>query len=101
MPGVIVPRKTVGEVQRLLEDDDAEIAIELSQAKIRFTIGDVTLTSKLIDGTFPDYARVIPVGNDKQLKVDKARIRGRGRPRLDGVERARPRGEAVAVAAGG
>ena len=34
-------------------------------------IGDVTLTSKLIDGTFPDYARVIPVGNDKQLKVDK------------------------------
>jgi DNA polymerase III subunit beta len=71
MPGVIVPRKTVGEVQRLLEDNEAEISVELSQAKIRFTIGDVTLTSKLIDGTFPDYARVIPVGNDKQLKVDK------------------------------
>jgi DNA polymerase-3 subunit beta len=72
MPGVIVPRKTVGEVQRLLEDNEAEVSIELSQAKIRFSIGDVTLTSKLIDGTFPDYARVIPVGNDKQLKVDKA-----------------------------
>ena len=71
MPGVIVPRKTVGEVQRLIEDNEAEISIELSQAKIRFTIGDVMLTSKLIDGTFPDYARVIPVGNDKQLKVDK------------------------------
>ena len=71
MPGVIVPRKTVGEVQRLIEDSEAEIAIEMSQAKIRFTIGDVTLTSKLIDGTFPDYARVIPLGNDKQLKVDK------------------------------
>jgi DNA polymerase-3 subunit beta len=72
MPGVIIPRKTVGEVQRLIEDNDAEIGIELSQAKIRFTIGDVVLTSKLIDGTFPDYARVIPLGNDKELKVDKS-----------------------------
>jgi DNA polymerase-3 subunit beta len=71
MPGIIVPRKTVGEVQRLIEDAEAEIAIELSQGKIRFTIGDVVLTSKLIDGTFPDYGRVIPLGNDKQLVVDK------------------------------
>jgi DNA polymerase III subunit beta len=71
MPGIIVPRKTVGEVQRLIEDTEAEVAIELSQGKIRFTIGDVVLTSKLIDGTFPDYARVIPVGNDKELVVDK------------------------------
>jgi DNA polymerase-3 subunit beta len=72
MPGVIVPRKTVGEVQRLIEDNEAEVAVELSQGKIRFTIGAVTLTSKLIDGTFPDYARVIPLGNDKELVVDKA-----------------------------
>ena len=71
MPGIIVPRKTVGEVQRLIEDNEAEISIELSQGKIRFTIGDVVLTSKLIDGTFPDYARVIPAGNDKELVVDK------------------------------
>jgi DNA polymerase-3 subunit beta len=71
MPGVIVPRKTVGEVQRLIEDSDAEIGVELSAAKIRFTIGDVVLTSKLIDGTFPDYARVIPLNNDKELKVEK------------------------------
>ena len=71
MPGVIVPRKTVGEVQRLIEDAEAEIAVELSQTKIRFTLGDVVLTSKLIDGTFPDYARVIPLGNDKELTVDK------------------------------
>jgi DNA polymerase-3 subunit beta len=71
MPGIIVPRKTVGEVQRLIEDNEAEISIELSQGKIRFTIGDVVLTSKLIDGTFPDYARVIPSGNDKELVVDK------------------------------
>jgi DNA polymerase-3 subunit beta len=72
MPGVIVPRKTVGEIQRLIEDSEAEILIELSQGKIRFTIGSVTLTSKLIDGTFPDYGRVIPVANDKELVVDKA-----------------------------
>ena len=71
MPGIIVPRKTVGEVQRLIEDAAAEVAVELSQGKIRFSIGDVVLTSKLIDGTFPDYARVIPSGNDKELVVDK------------------------------
>jgi DNA polymerase-3 subunit beta len=71
MPGVIVPRKTVGEVQRLLEDSEAEILIELSVGKIRFTVGEVILTSKLIDGTFPDYGRVIPANNDKELIVDK------------------------------
>jgi DNA polymerase-3 subunit beta len=71
MPGIIVPRKTVGEVHRLIEDGDTEVSIELSPGKIRFTIGQTVLTSKLIDGTFPDYARVIPVGNDKELVVDK------------------------------
>src|SRR5437588_5443661 len=71
MPGIIVPRKTVGEVQRLIEDGEGEVTIELSQGKIRFTLGEVVLTSKLIDGTFPDYARVIPLGNDKELVVDK------------------------------
>lgn len=71
MPGVIVPRKTVGEIQRLIEAADGEVAVELSAGKIRLTIGDVVLTSKLIDGTFPDYARVIPTNNDKSLVVDK------------------------------
>jgi DNA polymerase-3 subunit beta len=71
MPGVIVPRKTVAEVQRLIEDTDSEVSVELSQTKIRFTVGNVVLTSKLIDGTFPDYARVIPADNDKKLVVDK------------------------------
>jgi DNA polymerase III subunit beta len=71
MPGVIIPRKTVGEVQRLIEDNEASVTIELSQGKIRLTIGDVVLTSKLIDGTFPDYGRVIPQNNDKELIVDK------------------------------
>jgi DNA polymerase-3 subunit beta len=72
LPGIIVPRKTVGEVQRLIEDTEAEIKVELSQGKIRLTIGNVVLTSKLIDGTFPDYGRVIPQNNDKELVVDKA-----------------------------
>jgi len=71
MPGVIVPRKTVGEVQRLIDSGEGEVSVELSQSKIRFTLGSVVLTSKLIDGTFPDYSRVIPLGNDKQLEVDK------------------------------
>ena len=71
MPGVIVPRKTVGEIQKLLEDPEAEVDVELSDTKIRVTIGAVVLTSKLIDGTFPDYVRVIPKGNDKVLKVDR------------------------------
>ncbi|MEJ2435459.1 MAG: DNA polymerase III subunit beta [Pseudolabrys sp.] len=70
MPGIIVPRKTVGEVQRLIENGEGEGAVELSAGKIRFTIGNVVLTSKLIDGTFPDYARVIPANNDKILTVD-------------------------------
>jgi len=72
MPGIIVPRKTVGEIQRLIESPEAEVGVELSPTKIRFTMGDVVLTSKLIDGTFPDYGRVIPLGNDKQLIVEKA-----------------------------
>jgi DNA polymerase-3 subunit beta len=72
MAGVIVPRKAVAEIQRLLDDAEAEITVELSTAKIRLLLDRVVLTSKLIDGTFPDYGRVIPVGNDKTLVVDKA-----------------------------
>ena len=71
MPGIILPRKTVIEVQRLIEDNSVDVVVELSQGKIRFTFGDVVLTSKLIDGTFPDYGRVIPANNDKELIVDK------------------------------
>ncbi|MGP0103949.1 DNA polymerase III subunit beta [Rhodoblastus sp.] len=71
MPGVIVPRKAVAEVQKLIEDPEAEITIELSPAKIRFTLGSVVLTSKLIDGSFPDYARVIPTQNDKYVTVER------------------------------
>jgi DNA polymerase-3 subunit beta len=70
MPGVIVPRKTVVELARLAEDSDGEVRIELSPSKIRVSGPRVVLTSKLIDGTFPDYERVIPQGNDKRMEVD-------------------------------
>ena len=72
MPGVIVPRKAVTEVQKLVEDLGAEVIVEMSTTKARFTFGPVVLTSKLIDGTFPDYNRVIPTNNDKRLTVDCA-----------------------------
>jgi len=71
MPGIIIPRKTVSELQKLVDDPDVAVTTELSDTKIRFTIGSVVLTSKLIDGTFPDYQRVIPTGNDKKLVIDR------------------------------
>ncbi len=72
MPGVIVPRKTVGELRKLLDDDDADIAVSVSETKVRFATPEITLTSKVIDGTFPDYGRVIPTGNTRRLEVDAA-----------------------------
>ena len=70
MPGVIVPRKTVAELRKVLEDDDMQIAVSVSETKVRFATPDITMTSKVIDGTFPDYTRVIPQGNTKKLEVD-------------------------------
>ena len=71
-PGVIVPRKTVGELRKLLDDDEAEIAISVSETKIRFSVAGLVLTSKVIDGAFPDYSRVIPTGNTRRMEVDAA-----------------------------
>lgn len=71
MPGIIVPRKTVAEVQKLLDGAEDEIIVDLSDTKIRFSVGGVVLLSKLIEGTFPDYERVIPKNNDKRMVVDK------------------------------
>jgi DNA polymerase-3 subunit beta len=71
MQGVILPRKTVGEIRKLLDDSDAEtVKIGLSDSKVRFTLEDVTLASKLIDGTYPDYERVIPTNNTKILELN-------------------------------
>lgn len=72
MPGVILPRKTVTELRKLIEDTGMDILVSLSDAKVRFAFDDAVMTSKLIDGTFPDYERVIPADNDKKLEVDCA-----------------------------
>ncbi len=69
MPGIIVPRKTVSELRKLVEENADEVAISLSDSKIKFVCGSVTLISKLIDGTFPDYERVIPTKNEKAMDV--------------------------------
>jgi DNA polymerase-3 subunit beta len=70
MHGVIVPRKTVNELRKLLDDDEAQIAVSVSETKVRFATPAIMLTSKVIDGTFPDYTRVIPTGNTRRLEVD-------------------------------
>ena len=72
MPDVIVPRKCIAELRKLLDEVDGSVEVSLSATKIRFTLGHAVLTSKLIDGTFPDYSRVIPTGNDKLLTIDPA-----------------------------
>ena len=71
MPGVIIPRKTIAELRKLIDEVTEDVEIGLSDTRIQFRAGTVTLTSKLIDGTFPEYERVIPRDNDKVLRVGK------------------------------
>src|SRR3546814_12519107 len=70
MPGIIVPRKCIGELRKLLDEVDGSVQISLSASKIRFGLGSAILTSKLIEGTFPDYNRLIPTANDQLPKTD-------------------------------
>lgn len=70
MPDIIIPRKCVAELRKMLDELDGSVEIALSDSKVRFGLGTAVMTSKLIDGTFPDYNRVIPTGNDKLLKID-------------------------------
>ena len=70
IPGVIIPRKTINELYKLVEEGGEKVEISLNESKIRFAVGNAVLVSKLIDGTFPDYERVIPTGNDKVMEVD-------------------------------
>ncbi len=75
LPDAIIPRKCVGEVAKLLGESDQDVKVSLSSTRVRFSFGSITLTSKLIDGTFPDYERVIPANNDKRLQVDPKSFR--------------------------
>ena len=100
MPGIIIPRKTVSELQKLVDDPDVAVTTELSDTKIRFTIGSVVLTSKLIDGTFPDYQRVIPTGNDKKLTIDRQSF-AQAVDRVSTISSERGRAVKLAIASGG
>jgi len=109
MPGVIVPRKAVAEIQKLVEGSDEPVQVELSSAKVRLTFGGVggdglgtdrvVLTSKLIDGTFPDYQRVIPSGNDKRLTVERGDF-ARAVDRVSTISSERGRAVKLAIAEG-
>ncbi len=99
MPGVIIPRKTIGELSRLIEEGVEEVKISLSENKIRFVCGNATLVSKLIDGTFPDYARVIPSNNDRAMSVN-AKALSRAVDRVSVISSEKTRGVKVHIAQG-
>jgi DNA polymerase-3 subunit beta len=91
MPGVIIPRKTVAELRKLLEEMSGNVELGLSDTRVQFHVDAVMLTSKLIDGTFPEYDRVIPRGNDKVLRVGKKDFADAvGRVAAISTERSRP-----------
>ncbi|HEY6434506.1 MAG TPA: DNA polymerase III subunit beta [Acetobacteraceae bacterium] len=91
MPGVIIPRKTVAELRKLLEEVSGNVELGLSDTRVQFHVESVLLTSKLIDGTFPEYERVIPRGNDKILRVGKKDFSDAvGRVSAISTERSRP-----------
>jgi len=70
MPGVIIPRKAINEIRKLIDEAGDTIEIGLSENKMKFSFDHISMTTKLIDGTFPDYSRVIPKGNEKILEVN-------------------------------
>ena len=99
MPAVIVPRKAIAEVRKLVADAEGTVTIEVSPTKARFIVGPAALTTKLIDGTYPDYARVIPQGNDKRLTVEKTTFKD-AVDRVSTVSSDRGRAVKLAVADG-
>ncbi|QCE32101.1 DNA polymerase III subunit beta [Acetobacteraceae bacterium] len=74
MPGVIIPRKTVNELRKILGNSDEIVKVGVSESRIEFVIDNAILGSKLIDGSFPPYERVIPKGNTRFLSVDKVKL---------------------------
>lgn len=78
LPGIIIPRKAVAEIRRLLDDaaQDSDVTVATSESKIVVKVGDAVITSKLIDGSFPDYTRVIPQSNEKILVLKNAEFKG-------------------------
>ena len=93
MPDIIIPRKCVAELRKLLDEVEGSVEVSLSSTKIRFTLGHAVLTSKLIDGTFPDYNRVIPTANDKILQDRPQELQAGRRPCRHNCERKDSRGQ--------
>ncbi len=99
LAGIIIPRKTVGEVRKMLDEATGLIEIALSESKVRFSFDNIVITSKLIDGTFPDYERVIPQGNDRLLDAN-ARLFAAAVDRVATISSEKSRGVKLALSEG-
>ena len=75
MPAVIIPRKAVGEMSKLIDEYEGDVRLGLTDTRARFSFGSIEVTTKLIDGTFPDYQRVIPADNTNIMQVAAAPFR--------------------------
>ena len=75
MTGIIIPKKTIFELRKVLDDADGDVAISLNENKIKFTFSDLKVISKVIDGTFPDYTKVIPINNNKKFKTNNLELK--------------------------
>ena len=73
--GVIIPKKTIFELRKVLDDANGDVSISLNENKIKFTFNDLKIISKVIDGTFPDYTKVIPQNNDKNFKTNNIELK--------------------------
>ncbi len=99
MPGVIIPRKTVNEISKIIENGDKEVTVSLSETKIKFHSGNINLLSKLVDGTFPDYASAIPQNNNRKMEVE-TKLLYQSVDRVSTISTDKTRGIKFALAAG-
>ena len=73
--GIIIPKKTIYELRKVLDDANGDISVSLNENKIKFSFNDLKVVSKVIDGTFPDYTKVIPQKNDKNFKTNNSDLK--------------------------
>ena len=73
--GIIIPKKTVFELRKVLDDADGDVNVSLNENKIKFSFNNLKIISKVIDGTFPDYTKVIPQNNDKKFKTNNSELK--------------------------
>ena len=73
--GIIIPKKTIYELRKVLDDANGDVSVSLNENKIKFSFNDLKVVSKVIDGTFPDYTKVIPQNNDKNFKTNNSDLK--------------------------